>query len=96
MIATTQLETSAAIWRARALPGWDGGRREKTLNWLAFGLLLAAWNFCDNDAAVTVRAARDPAMGALVIKASRYCQTEFIKCKRPYACSRNPKANPHP
>ncbi len=24
--------------------------REATLNWLALGLLLAAWNACDNDA----------------------------------------------
>jgi hypothetical protein len=26
-------------------------RREASLNWLALGLLLAAWNACDNDAA---------------------------------------------
>jgi hypothetical protein len=26
-------------------------RREATLNWLALGLLLAAWNASDNDAA---------------------------------------------
>jgi hypothetical protein len=32
----------AAFWSAR---------REATLNWLALGLLLAAWNACDNDAA---------------------------------------------
>jgi len=53
---------------------WHEVSRERALNWLAFGLLLAAWNFSDNDAVstrasrpsslenheiVTVRAARD-------------------------------------
>jgi hypothetical protein len=30
-------------------------RREATLNWLALGLLLAAWNASDNDASATTR-----------------------------------------
>jgi hypothetical protein len=30
-------------------------RREAALNWLALGLLLAAWNASDNDAGGTVR-----------------------------------------
>jgi hypothetical protein len=30
-------------------------RREASLNWLALGLLLAAWNASDNDAAATTR-----------------------------------------
>jgi hypothetical protein len=30
-------------------------RREASLNWLALGLLLAAWNASDNDAAAKVR-----------------------------------------
>jgi hypothetical protein len=29
--------------------------REASLNWLAFGLLLAAWNASDNDAAMQTR-----------------------------------------
>jgi len=29
--------------------------REASLNWLALGLLLAAWNASDNDAAANVR-----------------------------------------
>jgi hypothetical protein len=33
---------------------WSG-RREASLNWLAFGLLLAAWNASDNDAAAKTR-----------------------------------------
>jgi hypothetical protein len=32
-------------------------RREASLNWLALGLLLAAWNASDNDAAATNRPA---------------------------------------
>lgn len=36
-------------------------RREAPLNWLALGLLLAAWNASDNDAAVNAR----PRPGAL-------------------------------
>jgi hypothetical protein len=30
-------------------------RREASLNWLALGLLLAAWNASDNDTAATAR-----------------------------------------
>ncbi|MGO9932463.1 MAG: hypothetical protein ACLPV8_11705 [Steroidobacteraceae bacterium] len=29
---------------------WNSSRREAALNWLALGLLLAAWNASDNDA----------------------------------------------
>jgi hypothetical protein len=32
-----------------------GCRREAALNWLALGLLLAAWNASDNDAGGTAR-----------------------------------------
>jgi hypothetical protein len=32
-----------------------GCRREAALNWLALGLLLAAWNASDNDAAGTTQ-----------------------------------------
>jgi hypothetical protein len=45
--------------------GRSAPRRDKICNWIALGLLLAAWNFCDDDAVrpnhalVTVRAARD-------------------------------------
>jgi hypothetical protein len=65
---------------------WGETGREASLNWLALGLLLAAWNFSDNDAVasrggrppplenhplVTVRAARScVAQTALVTKAS--------------------------
>lgn len=33
---------------------WFEMRNESARNWLALGLLLAAWNFCDNDAVGTV------------------------------------------
>jgi hypothetical protein len=36
-------------------------RREASLNWLALGLLLAAWNACDNDAATNAAATTDAA-----------------------------------
>jgi hypothetical protein len=36
-------------------PAFWSARREASLNWLALGLLLAAWNACDNDAAVSAR-----------------------------------------
>jgi hypothetical protein len=32
-----------------------GSRREAALNWLALGLLLAAWNASDNDAGAALR-----------------------------------------
>lgn len=34
---------------------WAAQRREASLNWLALGLLLAAWNSADNDASPTAR-----------------------------------------
>jgi hypothetical protein len=46
-MAITTLSPSrpaASFWSAR---------REASLNWLALGLLLAAWNASDNDAATT-------------------------------------------
>jgi hypothetical protein len=40
------------VYESRTSPGC---RREAALNWLALGLLLAAWNASDNDAGGTVR-----------------------------------------
>jgi len=34
---------------------WWSQHREASLNWLALGLLLAAWNASDNDAAAQAR-----------------------------------------
>jgi hypothetical protein len=46
---------SISILRPTHLTGsfWSA-RREASLNWLALGLLLAAWNASDNDAAANV------------------------------------------
>ena len=46
---------AASFWSAR---------REASLNWLALGLLLAAWNASDNDAATTAAARTDAATTA--------------------------------
>jgi hypothetical protein len=46
-IATSgRRDSTAPLWSAR---------REASLNWLALGLLLAAWNASDRDAPPTVR-----------------------------------------
>jgi hypothetical protein len=43
--------------------GFWSQHREASLNWLAVGLLLAAWNATDNDAAQTVRRRPDSLRG---------------------------------
>ena len=40
---------------SRSAGSFWSARREASLNWLALGLLLAAWNASDNDAAANVR-----------------------------------------
>ena len=46
------MNTPATINFRKPTPFW-AGRREASLNWLALGLLLAAWNAADNGAAAT-------------------------------------------
>jgi hypothetical protein len=41
--------------QGRAAGAFWALRREASLNWLALGLLLAAWNAADNDTAANVR-----------------------------------------
>jgi hypothetical protein len=45
--------------RWKSAPGWHpgfiGSRRELCLNWLALGLLLAAWNVSNDDSASRVQ-----------------------------------------
>lgn len=43
---------AAQSWPAQS---WWSQHREASLNWLALGLLLAAWNASDNDAAGKAR-----------------------------------------
>jgi hypothetical protein len=45
-------------WRRDSNRTWWSQHREVTLNWLALGLLLAAWNASDNDP--TARSSRRP------------------------------------
>jgi hypothetical protein len=39
-------------WQAGGAGTWWSQRREASLNWLAFGLLLAAWNASDDAPAI--------------------------------------------
>ena len=56
---TTSIRNSCALcdrricWQPRGI--WWSQHREASLNWLALGLLLAAWNASDNDAGATAR-----------------------------------------
>ena len=40
---------SGRAWQAASKETWWAQHREASLNWLALGLLLAAWNASDND-----------------------------------------------
>jgi hypothetical protein len=42
------LPTAGSVWQAGGSERWWSQRREASLNWLAFGLLLAAWNASDD------------------------------------------------
>jgi len=44
----------AASWRSQPKDTWWVQHREASLNWLALGLLLAAWNASDDAAAAQV------------------------------------------
>jgi hypothetical protein len=52
------LPTAGSVWQAPASASWWTQRREASLNWLAFGLLLAAWNASDD--AREIQAPRRP------------------------------------
>jgi hypothetical protein len=47
-IACGSARRSAGEWRGAANGTWWSQHREASLNWLALGLLLAAWNASDN------------------------------------------------
>ena len=53
--ACGSLRGSGSPWRTGSEDSWWTQYRETSLNWLALGLLLAAWNASDNDAAAQVR-----------------------------------------
>jgi len=53
------MQTVGTAWQASCQGTWMSARREATLNWLALGLLLAAWNASDYGSAAP--SARRPA-----------------------------------
>jgi hypothetical protein len=48
----------SSAWQRASRATWWSQHREASLNWLALGLLLAAWNASDNDP--TAQATRRP------------------------------------
>ena len=51
-MSTSRVEiVRGSMWQAGPAGTW----REASLNWLALGLLLAAWNASDNDSATQLR-----------------------------------------
>jgi hypothetical protein len=50
-------------WRTGSGETWWTQHREASLNWLALGLLLAAWNAADNGAATGARRRPEPLRG---------------------------------
>jgi hypothetical protein len=52
------LPGAPSVWQAGGSGAWWSQRREASLNWLALGLLLAAWNASDD--AQEVRAEQRP------------------------------------
>ena len=52
--AAGSVRTMGSVWQAGKGSRWSQ-HREATLNWLALGLLLAAWNASDNAPATQTR-----------------------------------------
>ena len=52
--------TVSFAWRAGRKETWWSQHREASLNWLAFGVLLAAWNASDDGTAASGSAPRRP------------------------------------
>ena len=69
---------ASGLFTATSKPWWEP--REAALNWLALGLLLAAWNAADNDAP-SRRAERPAALRRHVCISVRAVQrTTEIRC----------------
>jgi hypothetical protein len=49
------IEAVRSAWQAASKETWWAQHREASLNWLALGLLLAAWNASDNGSATKTR-----------------------------------------
>ena len=52
--------TVSFAWRAARKETWWSQHRDTSLNWLAFGVLLAAWNAADDGTAASGSAPRRP------------------------------------
>ena len=52
--------TARFAWQAARKETWWSQHREASLNWLAFGVLLAAWNASDDGTAASGSAPRRP------------------------------------
>jgi hypothetical protein len=52
--------TASFAWRAARKETWWSQHREASLSWLAFGVLLAAWNASDDGTAASGSAPRRP------------------------------------
>jgi len=51
VMTTGSVRTLSCAWQADCKATWWSQHRDASLNWLALGLLLAAWNASDDDAA---------------------------------------------
>lgn len=69
--------TAGHVWQSRSRNAWWSQHREVSLNWLALGLLLAAWNASDND---TMRVMRRPetlrGYASVTVRAQRGASTD--------------------
>lgn len=54
-IEGTSAQTLGCAWQAGRKATWWSQRREASLNWLALGVLLAAWNASDNGTETQVQ-----------------------------------------
>jgi hypothetical protein len=59
-ISGDSTRTVSFAWRAARRETWWSQHRETSLNWLAFGVLLAAWNAADDGTAASGSAPRRP------------------------------------
>ena len=53
--AQARARRAAREWQGACKETWWDQHREASLNWLALGLLLAAWNATDNDPAAQAK-----------------------------------------
>jgi hypothetical protein len=57
---SASIRTASFAWRAAQKETWWSQHREASLNWLAFGVLLAAWNASDDGTAASGSAPHRP------------------------------------